>query len=157
MEKNFLINLHRLFVVIRNDINNPENKRIVEIILESLNEKAPNKNLIKKIKSIDNKKSIALLKTKKKCFFVLAKSNAVNYGDIHKILIYSVNKIQPLLIKGAYEEAYAVVDAIHCLPEIFADGRINNLGDYWTSYIEPIRDEWGKDYFNELHHIFRNR
>ncbi|MDR1203326.1 MAG: hypothetical protein LBL58_17085 [Tannerellaceae bacterium] len=74
--------------------------------------------------------------------------------EIEIILEYSLRRLKTLICNENYNEAYDLTDAIHALPEIYAEGRTDNLSNYWKIFIEPIREKWGYDYFNECEKLF---
>lgn len=57
-------------------------------------------------------------------------------------LLRELEQLENLLADGKTEQAYALADAIHVLPEIILknDGQIPK--DYYDVYLEPYRKKW---------------
>ena len=160
MDKNTLINYHRILVFIRYDIKRRVNEKIVDLLLSSLHEHINNSDFVVEMHKMMMTKGIRyIFMTNDESFNLLISDtddNAVVEREdaIRNILLYSMTKIKMLLKIKAYDEAYDIIDAIHALPEIFANGRVTNLFDYWKIYIEPVRLTWGREYFTEVSRYF---
>ncbi|MCL2421503.1 MAG: hypothetical protein FWD03_06560 [Defluviitaleaceae bacterium] len=153
MDKNILLNYHRIFVFMRHDIKQEVNRKIVDLLLDSLHKHVKNNDFVVEIRkmmmSMPNTENFNLLERD-------TDDKAVVDGEaeIRSILLYAVAEIKQLLKNKAYDEAYDIVDAIHALPEIFANDRANHLSEYWKIYIEPVRLKWGQKYFTEVSKYF---
>lgn len=57
-------------------------------------------------------------------------------------LLQELEELEKLLVVGKIEQAYALTDAVHLLPEIILknDGQIPK--DYYDVYLKPYRKKW---------------
>ncbi|MBP2000776.1 hypothetical protein J2Z69_001807 [Paenibacillus shirakamiensis] len=52
-----------------------------------------------------------------------------------------IEEIKDLILLNKYQQAYDLIDAIHCLPEIIVLQNWNER-DYWKNFIYPYREKW---------------
>ena len=150
IDKNILINLHRIFVIIRSDIEGESVKPMLECILTVIKDLRNNNELIE----IINKNQ--LLQSKYSKSLVVGNNYiAVKYNTemIKNILFSVLNKIICLCNKKEYKEAEALVDVIHVFPEIDFDSE-EDLISYWNCYILPFTQKWHNDYFSRYKMFF---
>ena len=135
------MNLYRSFVFIRNDIKRYRNKELVSFLLDSLKGDFD----IEVANSLD-------------IDFLLddhENSNIIYVPEyLKKALLYALTKLTHLLSDMAYDEAYDLVDAIHVLPELIIHGKLQNLDDFWNTFIKPMRNKWNSIYFQEFEGFF---
>ena len=118
MRKNYFVNLHRLLVCIRDDIRRPENIRIVEAAIKSFIDKYNNNTLIETMSIYPFVYS--LLTNEVETDVDVAETLAA-------ALLFSLKRISGLLLEGAFDEAYDLVDAIHFLPELIVEQKTQTL------------------------------
>lgn len=53
-----------------------------------------------------------------------------------------LNDVVELLKLNAFEQAYDLIDAFHCLPSIFIAHRFDIPENYWKIYVEPYSIRW---------------
>ncbi len=61
---------------------------------------------------------------------------------LHKIIGSALAEAERLINEGSFDNAYALVDAVHCLPEI-AECPYRDMKAYWRSHIEKYHKKWG--------------
>lgn len=66
-----------------------------------------------------------------------------------KIILIAANQIEYLINIENFEQAYDLIDAIHCLPEILMTAD-RDMGSYWDLYILKYQHKWNTNLFDEL-------
>ena len=161
MEKPFLLNLHRLFVYIRSDIERVENKAILETAITTLENDSNNDFLVDSFKKLHLYESNINHTVEDIAICDIIQTNNIDNGIVYskeklkEMLLYAMEKLLYLLHKKAYEEAYDLTDAIHVLPELIAQEICENNDSFWEVYIEPIRHKWNIDYFDDYRDYFK--
>lgn len=61
---------------------------------------------------------------------------------LHKIIGSALAEAERLINEGSFENAYDLVDAVHCLPEI-AECPDRDMKAYWRSHIKRYHKKWG--------------
>ena len=156
MDKNVLINMHRILVYIRSDIKYVFNESILDLLIAAVKMDEPNIEFVRNInKLVAEKSKIKSFFTKKNIvkFSELVDGNSTENrlnSSINEILVYAFNKAKELLANKQYEIAYDLVDAIHVLPETYSESKVEQLDNYWKVYIAPFRDKWGDDFFSSF-------
>ena len=148
MNKNLLINLSRLLTYFRRYIDTPDIPAINDIIIDCISGKKSNSELVHLIKNqYELYLDYQLLDGDSK--------QSIDLQNFCGIFLYAFERIRDLLKLNQYDEAYDVVDAVHALPEIFAEGRTRWLRDYWKTYIVPLNKKWKKKYFIQWKSFFK--
>lgn len=152
MTKCYLNNLTKLFVYIRYDIQYKNNLHLTDCICKSLSGDIDNHKLIMEVNKIQ--KNDLGFQSHWSLTENIDSYSIPNSDTIKKILLYALEHINSFFVDESYEKAYDFIDAIHCLPEIFASGNISHLKSYWKTYISPLRKKWGMSYFYEVKDMF---
>lgn len=159
MDINKLTNIQRVIVLIRFDIKDSENIKLINILIKSLKNNNTNTQMIKEFESLNTsskmqkKFDLWRLKQSKELSRELTQEEK---NIIDTILIYSLSEVEELIKKALYEKANDIIDAIHGIPEVFIeDKRIRDLKKYWKIYIKPFQKKWKSAYFNEIKILFK--
>ena len=146
LSNNDLYDLSAVFKEIRSNILYEYNTAILKKLIEILeNESLYEENQIRKALA-----SIGKLEENKWLFVYY--NNLYTYrrllkdSTIYRILIYACSTLKSLFEIGDFEQADALVDSIHCLPEIIAENQFHIPYTYWKTYILPYRKRWNKTF-----------
>jgi hypothetical protein len=141
-----LFNIHQVLgLVIRPDIRNPSNARVVRAILDELSddgslEKTGLNKRLSMIPGVDNALKVYIANT-----LVDASVDGTVGLKYLSVLVTALKEVEHLLVEGDFERAYDLVDAIHIMPEIIVRyGSLNRA--YWKTHIGPYRDKWDKGF-----------
>ena len=142
-----LYDISAAFVLIRADIKSESNSEVIKSIVDVLQnvEVMYEENQIRKaIQNIDNL-------DRERWQFVFHLNVYVNHDNlknssIYAVLISACKRLLKTLSEKNYEEAYDLVDCIHCLPEIIADNRFEITKTFWNANIKEYRHKWDKDF-----------
>lgn len=156
MDHNMLINFHKVIVIIRYNIHNPENITLINDLKFILKNNYSNEEMI----NIINKRNLLVnenIQFKKGEVFHIEKDYLNNEeSEIAKeFLIYAFNKIEYFINQNMFEMAYDIVDVIHVFPELFIDYNKIKLKKYWKIYIKPFQKKWKDKMFNEVKFLFK--
>ena len=61
---------------------------------------------------------------------------------IYTILLVVCERIHKLLICKQFNQAYDIVDAVHCLPDIIAENNFSVTKSYWMHHLKQYRHKW---------------
>ena len=143
MDKNMLINFHRILVFIRFDIYRLENKLIIDLMVNSLINNYPNSIFVEAVnKELSQCRKINDIS----CDLFTTTNDCINDVELNEIvrcvLLPIMEKIQLLIKNEIYDEAYEIVDVTHALVEVLANSETSNLHDFWKIYMEPLISKW---------------
>ena len=136
-------------VTIRNDIREKSNTEILTQIIDVLQEN----NCYE-----DNqiRRAISTISTldREKWFFVYHNNLYVNHlllknDSIYELLIASFQHLANMLTHNQFEQAYDLIDCIHCLPEIIADNHFTIPRAFWKHYVTHYRKKWDKSFLKK--------
>ncbi|RXE57503.1 hypothetical protein [Acetivibrio mesophilus] len=150
----FLIGFHRILIVIRSNIRNPQNMSLLETISKyciSLQEESlTNFEIFKSeiIEVVNEQKEIKeLLNNALNVYEVDPITD--NLSEIYRYLSVisdSALEICTQLRQKSFDRAYDLVDAIHCLPQALVCKKQWDPRAYWKIYIRPYRERWDKQF-----------
>lgn len=142
-----LYDLSAVLVNIRSDIQYELNSVILSKVIEvlKLNDQTFQDNQVRKaiasIKNLDQER----------WYFVYHNNVYVNHRilknkQVYQLLIKACETFKQLLDDEKYEEAYDLVESIHCLPDIIAENNFLITKSYWQTNIEDYRKKWDKTF-----------
>ncbi len=151
MEKNLLKNIYKLMILMRKNIYNQNNQLICEMILQIIDCKGSNKEMLSKLnKILDTKEYLN--------FFDFGNSEyvTVNRTELN-ILIIVLGKVKNSLNSKRYDLAYDLLDGLHILPEIMADNKEIDLNSYWKVYFKNTLKKYDDKDIELIRKCFKER
>ena len=145
MDSNMLINLYRIFVNLRTNINNPKNVEIIEVIADCINEKK------------DNEKLLNLLCSKYDYINQLLYGNGyivIDNNNISEFIISMLTLTKISIIEENYELSYDAIDLIHFLPELMINYDQKQLKKYWNRNVRHFSKKWKIEIFKRSKQYF---
>ena len=156
MDKNLLINIQRIAVLLRYDIKCVDNKELLDIMIYTLNKMNSNIQMVERVRSVEHFR--IYIKEFGKDILIDEKSDVELSEDEEKIfrsvMSYSLLEMKRLLAQEFYDEAYDLIDAIHAFPELFTNRSKKNLKKYWKIYIRPFQKKWRNTCFDQVKYLF---
>ncbi len=142
-----LYDISYALVLIRSDIKNPNNTKVLEKIKEALasDETDVAENTVRKylatIPDLDERK----------WRFAYHNNLYVNHSlmknqQIYILLLKLCDELIKVLKDENYEKAYDLADIFHCLPEIIADNGYSIPESYWIHYVGRYRKNWDMNF-----------
>lgn len=155
MEKEILVNIHRLLIKMRYNIYDETNIVLLDIIEETLNNNYSNQEMIKLLRQRLNDWP-DLIKLQETIISNKLKSElSDNEIDLFlNVMNYSISKAKFYLVEQKYDIAYDIIDAIHVFPEIVVKSNKRTLKKFWKLYIEPVNLKWNMTLFDEIKKYF---
>jgi len=151
-----LYDLQYLLILVRNDIKNPINAKVLTKTIEAVNNftDSPQVNCIRKnLSQIENlgdpKWSFVFVDN----YYTLP-CRIIKKPYINKFLSEILSNILNLLITGNYDQAYDLSDLAHAIPEMLAEFNGFIAKSYWKHNIELYREKWDKEFFKEYQKDF---
>lgn len=132
--------------LIRNDIYQRTNASVLSQITKTLDDKDNNG---------ENQIRIAISTVEglnhDQWYFVYHKNVYVNHpllkrAEIYDLLIDLLQSVTGYLEKKEFEQAYDLVDSIHCLPEIIANNNFSVPKLFWKTYEKGYCSKWDKGF-----------
>jgi len=146
INKNDLYDIAFALIIIRNNITEKSNPKILSQMIKVLEEKnnTEDNQIRKAISSIDGL-------DREYWFFAYHNNVYVNHQMLNKADIYAllVKLFQSLfceLNKKEFEKAYDLADSFHCLPEIIADNNFTIPKSFWETFVKDYRSKWDNDF-----------
>lgn len=142
-------------ILIRNDIYQGTNTLVLSQIIKALNDK---------YNDYENQIRIAILTVEGlnpvQWAFVYHNNVYVNHpllkrAEIYDLLINLLQSVTYYLEKKEFEQAYDLVDSIHCLPEIIADNNFSVPKSFWETYTKVYRSKWDKNFLKNEQKNYR--
>jgi hypothetical protein len=168
MHKNIaylLVSINRIFAfLIVKKVKVPYNIDILKIIkkytlLDVINESndyCKFKDDILNIGSLDNDAKTFL---KSALNFDTTSVNTDNVDEIRRylpIISETISEICKQININNLNNAYDLIDAIHCLPEALLEKKVWNPKDYWDIYINAYRKKWNSQFLSNEEHELLN-
>jgi len=153
MDKNFFINMHRAFVIIRSNIAHSANEEVLCLIKNNLESGEKNsKFLVDLSKSpIVSKYYIDDLDCDLIDIFLNDVSLSIDIDQTHmKVFDYILTKAIHKLQKQELDQVYDLIDAFHVFPELVANDIDIDYSDYFDTYVKPLNAKYGIDIVKEL-------
>lgn len=149
LDKYLLINIYKLLIMIRADIDNEENPLLCKLILNALQYNQSNSSFIYELQ-----KSSEPVKERIN-FFSLESGEYIKIPSKSvEILIRCIN----LILYGFQSEdnkfAYDMVDALHEFPEMLSENSKINMHQYWNIYFKPLTKKYQCKDIKELKKLF---
>ncbi len=147
-----------VFLRIRNDVRHEQNVVVLSLLivtLESDTELYTHNKIRKALASSgDLDKNI--------WEFIYHENIYVHYKitkdkNINKLLVCLCTQLQQLLIQKKYQQAYDLVDAVHCLPNIIVENEFQIPKSYWKIYVKPYRKKWDKTFLKSQEKVFKKQ
>ncbi|MFC4104264.1 hypothetical protein [Paenibacillus xanthanilyticus] len=153
----FCIVLHRLLVLIRADIKNPQSVRILRRIIQSLDDMLHSPPDKVELILTQLQKDIIVMESLNLSVKSVFDNVTMLHTPINQMEVYNYLKVirdgtSDIILKleeGDFELAYGMVDAIHALPEMVLHSESWNAKDFWKSYVHPIRKGENKKFLTE--------
>jgi len=149
MDRVFLINIHRIFVIIRSNINNNENIKLLSLVKNNFDRGGLNATFLNDIYSLQ-----LMLKNPILDYLSNEISTSIDFDQrFNRIFIFVLTKTIQLLQENATEQAYDLIDAFHVLPELVADEIKVDYADFYNIYVKPLSSRWGTSFTGELYNL----
>lgn len=151
-----LLGLHRIFVLMRSNIRNPNNNVILEKINNQMSDGIRNKvfdfelfknSLLEIVKNDAEYNDFLMQALNIDC----ENQNTDNLDEIFKylpVLSDMISEIMECINKEKYEIAFDLIDAVHCLPESLIEKSNWDSQSYWNHYVKPYREKWNNEFLN---------
>ena len=147
MEKDFLLNIHTLFVAIRYDIENPVNIKVLRTIKDNLEMGGLNGPFIKDMNTLYNLENSTWLSE------LIGRKTHINEKfeqNFKRIFNRILEKTIHMLEEKDFRPAYDVIDAFHWLPEAMAKEVKINFADFFADKVMPLSKNCGVSFVTEL-------
>jgi hypothetical protein len=135
VNKYVLLNVSKIFILIRNDINNANNIPLCEKMIDILENRLDNACLTDALNELGFYESYS-------DFFVTENVEANAMLEVKKnhvkIIIDCIEMILGEIKKGNMKNATDLSDAVHWFPESLAMGKNVNMRDFWNIYFKPL-------------------
>lgn len=141
-----LYDITYVLILIRNDIYQMTNTSVLSQIIKVLNDKDNDgenqiRMAISAVEGLNHEQ----------WSFVYHKNVYVNHlllkrAEIYDLLVNLLQSVSCHLEKKEFDQAYDLVDSIHCLPEIIADNNFSVPRSFWKTYAKSYRSKWDKDF-----------
>ena len=155
INKNDLYDITFALIIIRNNITEELNSKILAQMIKVLEEEnnTEDNQIRKAISSIDGLDC-------ERWFFVYHNNVYVNHQILNKADIYAllVKLFQDLIFelnKKDFDKAYDLVDGFHCLPEIIADNNFTIPTSFWKTFVKEYRRKWDNDFLREEQRLLK--
>ena len=146
VDKSFLININKIFVLIRFDINHQANIELLSLVKKHFGLQGQNNNFLD-----DVHKSSKMVQDYVSNVLIDKTSININVEEKFKrIFSYVLTKLIYLLKKNKFIQAYELIDAFHFFPELAAEGIETNYSHFMEIYIKPLKAKLEEQFFTEL-------
>ena len=145
MDRIFIYNIYRSFILIRLDINHPANSELLRLIKSNLEMGGQN------FQFIDGINKSAILKDYAADMLSHETSTAEGEAqDFEKLFNYILEKTIHLLQENDFAQAYDIIDAFHWFPESVATRTKIRYVNFFTIYLIPLNTKWKIPLANEV-------
>lgn len=149
LDKYLLINIHKLLIMIRGDINNEENPLLCKLILNALQYNQNNSSFIYELQ-----KSSKVVKERINFFLLESEEYIEIRSKSVEILIRCINLILYGLQLEDNKFAYDLADAIHGFPEMLTKDSKINMHQYWNIYFKSLTKKYQYKDIKDLKKLF---
>lgn len=145
----FLLNLEKIFIYIRYDLERIENRNIILCVINIINEfECDNNELCKQIKSLSLELGKCIILSNK---IDIKIANRMVYGQF---LIDTLNFFLRLLNDNEYEKSYDVIDILHAVPNVIIVNEKKSKRLFYKTYIKRFSKKWKEHYFDKVKVLF---
>lgn len=138
--------------LIRSDIENEINEKILSKIILVLDEKMVEtifeENQIRKsvaeVIDLDEERWKWVY-----CNNLYVNIRLIKDKQIYRLLKKTCSQLHCEINRKNYEKSFDLVDCIHCLPNIIADNNFTVPKKYWKIYVKPYRKKWDSFFLKE--------
>ena len=146
----FLLNLEKIFIYVRYDLERIENKNIILCVINVINEfECNNDELYKQIKKLSLELSKCIILSHENEIKIV---NRMVYGQF---LIDSLDFFLKLLNDNEYEKAYDVIDILHAVPNVIIINEKKSKRLFYKTYIKKFSRKWKEHYFDKMKVLFK--
>jgi hypothetical protein len=135
VNKYVLLNVSKIFILMRNDINNANNIPLCKKMIDILENGLDNDCLTDALNELGFYESYS-------DFFVMDNAEASEMVEVKqnhvKIIIDCIEIILGEIKKGNMKNATDLSDVVHWFPESLAMGKNVNMCDFWNIYFKPL-------------------
>ena len=146
-----LYDLNYLITLIRNNIKDPLNIKVLKKAIEAVNKEVnpmPINHIRKYLSQIedlnDPKWHFVFIEN-----FYTQSATIIKKADINKFISDILENILRLLTVENYEQAYDLADLAHAIPQILAEFNGAITKSYWKHRIDLYRKKWDKDFLSD--------
>lgn len=137
-------NLHRIFVLLRYDIKNKNNWKVVDILIKVIKDDASNESMCKLI--------VNVIPNWYEQLKIKGGSNNELF-DNRNLKLYIIKALELLknkILSQEYEMAYDIADMLQGLPDLKILNKKRKFRQYWKLYIRPFQKKWKLNIFNQF-------
>jgi len=146
VDRALLINTHRIFVLIRANIDHLANSELLGLVMKGFKSGGLNSTFIDDVNNSQPtlKDYVSEMLTTDTGTFICTDNN------FETLFAHVLLRLMHLLDEGNSTMAYDIIDAFHVLPELAADGIKIDYADFFRIYVEPLGVKWGTSLLEEF-------
>ncbi len=145
IDRKDLYDIHYALVLIRSDICNPINTKVLFQIINVLEarDNAEDNQIRRGISSIegidDERWGFAFHYN----YYVI--HQVLKNENVYILLITLLQQLSAVLEQGEYDKAYDLVDSFHCLPQLLAENNFMIPKSFWKRFYKNYRKMFERD------------
>ena len=145
----FLLNLERIFIYIRSDLKRSENRQIIILVL----------NVIENLQCSNEELCLCMNS-------YMELYNTTMTSDVHneelserfvfrQFLKETLYYLLILIDNKEYEKIYDVIDILHVVPNVVSVNKKTSKKDFYKIYIKKFSKKWNDKFFLRMKHYFK--